>query len=212
MAKCAQEISISVGAVSAKMGVLFPILFGWFFLKEVMSPMLLVGIFLSVVSILLVGRLHADHPLKGTKLALLPLVIFLGSGFIDTNLKILEYRYFDIVQPHLVVSAIFLGAFLSGAAVVLFNYLRSGKKLLKRNIIAGIVLGVPNYFSIYFLMKALHVKGALTVYVMPFNNVGIVLLSVLLSILLFQEKLNRKTKWGIFIATVSIILIGFSQQ
>jgi len=210
MAKCAQEISISVGAVAAKMGVLFPVVFGWFFLKEEITPILFTGISLSLVSILLVGRLHPDHPLKGTRLALLPVVIFLGSGFIDTNLKILENNYFEQVDAHHIVSAIFLGAFISGMVLIAYNYIRKRHRIKKKNLIAGVLLGIPNYFSIYFLMRALHHKGALTVYVMPFNNVGIVLLSVVLSVIIFREQLNNKTKWGIFVAMLSIVLIGLS--
>lgn len=208
MAKCAQEISISVSTVAAKMGVALPVIYGFFFLKEASSVGLVTGIILSFASIFLVARLHPDHHLKGTLAAFLPVVVFAGSGIIDLNLKIMQISYLSEIETHWMVTTIFAGAFISGTLLILWRMYRHKQKLERENVLAGILLGIPNYFSIYFLVMALNYPGYNTVYVMPLNNIGIVLLSVLLSIWLFSEKLTARIKFGILTAVVSILLIG----
>jgi len=208
MAKCAQEFSISVSTVAAKMGVALPVLYGFFFLKEASNIGLVTGIVLSFASIFLVARLHPEHHLKGTLAAFLPVVVFAGSGVIDLNLKIMQSAYLQSIETHWLVTTIFSGAFISGMVLILWRRYQLGQRLERENVLAGILLGIPNYFSIYFLVKALDQPGYDTVFVMPLNNIGIVLLSVLLSIWLFSEKLTRRLKLGILTSVVSIILIG----
>jgi drug/metabolite transporter (DMT)-like permease len=210
MAITAQEIGISVSAVAAKMGVVFPVLFGFFWLNEHINSILTMGILASLLSVVLIARLKADHPVKGSWVALLPVLVFIGSGFIDVNLKILEHNYFSEANPHLVVSTIFTGAVFSGLIFMFVRYIRKRNPLSVRNIIGGVALGIPNYFSIYFLMKALNEPQFSTVYVMPMNNVGVVLVSVIISALLFKEVLHTKKIIGVILAIVSILLIGLS--
>ena len=81
-----------------------------------------------------------------------------------------------------------------------------------KNIIGGICLGVPNYFSIYFLLKALQHPTWNSASVFTINNVAIVMFSTLLGILLFKERLSIKNWFGIGLAIVSIILVAFGPK
>jgi drug/metabolite transporter (DMT)-like permease len=73
------------------------------------------------------------------------------------------------------------------------------------NIIAGIVLGVPNYFSIYFVLDSLEKLGGIIVF--PILNIGVVLLSSILSYLFYKEYLSKLNWIGIGLACISILLI-----
>ncbi|MEC8884395.1 MAG: GRP family sugar transporter, partial [Bacteroidota bacterium] len=77
-----------------------------------------------------------------------------------------------------------------------------------KNIIGGIALGIPNYYSIYFLVQALRHPTLESSTVFTLNNVGIVMVATLIGILFFKEKLSPKNWIGIAIAVVSIILIA----
>jgi uncharacterized membrane protein len=79
------------------------------------------------------------------------------------------------------------------------------KKVLRKNIVAGIVLGIPNYFSIYFVLLALENLGG--IYVFPILNIGVVLLSAIISWLFYQEKMSKYNWLGIGLACLSIIII-----
>jgi len=76
-----------------------------------------------------------------------------------------------------------------------------------KSIFGGILLGVPNYFSIVYLLKALSTEGMESSTAFTLNNVGIVILSTLFGLFIFNEKLISKNWFGIIIAIVSIILI-----
>jgi multidrug transporter EmrE-like cation transporter len=75
---------------------------------------------------------------------------------------------------------------------------------------SGVILGIPNYFSIYFLLVAIKSFSLKSAFVFGINNIGIVLLSTLLSVIIFQEKLSSINKFGVLVSVLSIILIAYS--
>ncbi|RXG23965.1 EamA-like transporter family protein [Leeuwenhoekiella polynyae] len=102
---------------------------------------------------------------------------------------------------------IFATAFILGLAVLIFQLIKGSQKIQLKNIIGGIALGVPNYFSIYFLVRALRHPSLESSTVFTLNNLGIVMVATLIGILFFKEKLSAKNWIGIGFAILSIILI-----
>jgi len=80
----------------------------------------------------------------------------------------------------------------------------------KKSLLFGLVLGIPNYFSIYILLKALEGSGLESSIVFPINNMGVVLVSTLISLIWFGEKLSIKNYIGVAISILAISLIAFS--
>jgi uncharacterized membrane protein len=93
-------------------------------------------------------------------------------------------------------------------AAIVQDVRKGENNFTRKNIIAGIFLGIPNYFSIYFLFKALNFYLNNSAAVFPINNVGIVVASTLFAVLIFSEKLNRKNVIGFVLAIISIILMS----
>jgi uncharacterized membrane protein len=91
--------------------------------------------------------------------------------------------------------------------LIYFFYLLLMKKTVFhfRNIIAGFVLGVPNFFSIYFLLAALN-QGEGSV-IAPIVNVGIIITATIMGWIIFKEKLNTRQSIGVGIAVIAILLI-----
>lgn len=86
------------------------------------------------------------------------------------------------------------------------------KNLISRkDIYAGIMLGIPNYFSIYLLLVMLNQgwKGSI---MYPMLNVSVLLLSTIIAVIGFREKLNRLNWIGIALATLSILTIAYAQN
>jgi uncharacterized membrane protein len=77
-----------------------------------------------------------------------------------------------------------------------------------KTILAGIMLGIPNYFSIYMLFKALSVKSWEDSFVFPVNNIGIVILSTVFAVVIFKEKLNKLNLIGLALAVISILVLN----
>jgi uncharacterized membrane protein len=69
-------------------------------------------------------------------------------------------------------------------------------------------LGIFNYFSIYFLLRALQNDFINSSSIFTINNVAIVLLSTIFGILFFKETLSKKNWFGIGLAVISIILVA----
>ncbi len=80
----------------------------------------------------------------------------------------------------------------------------SGKALL-----AGICIGIPNYFSMWCLVKVLKNYAGNSSAIIPVNNMGIVLLSSVIAWVIFREKLTRINWIGILLALVSIAMIAY---
>ena len=76
-----------------------------------------------------------------------------------------------------------------------------------KNIIAGIVLGIPNYFTIVFLIKAMQTSGFESSTLFTINNVSVVVVSTLVGLLLFKEKFSLKNKIGVILAIIGIVLV-----
>jgi drug/metabolite transporter (DMT)-like permease len=205
MAKTTQYIGVSTSVVSAKMAVVFPVLFGILYWNESYSVLIVLGVLLSLLGVFFIayGKTGLGNISKG-KAILFPILVFVGSGVIEINLKIIEKASAPMhwSGPTLII---FIGAFLSG----LVYFIATGKlfQIRWRDVLGGIVLGVPNFFSILFVLAALGQTKLPAVTVLPVNNIGIVLLSTILSVLLFKEKLNRRNILGVAAAVSAILLM-----
>lgn len=210
MAVTAQKFGISVSVIAAKMGVIFPVLYAFIILKDVAGYQLIIGILISLVGVYLVSRKERSAvAIKSTFwFLLLPFVVLIGSGFIDLSLKWIEIRL-DGVPASVPTILIFFSAALVGSIITVFRLISGRSKLKLKNILGGVLLGIPNYFSIYFLFKALQSNLFQTSQVYPLNNIGVVLLSTLLSILIFKEHLSRKNRIGVALAILAIVLISW---
>ncbi len=209
MAVTAQKLGISVSVIAAKMGVIFPLIYAFFFLNEEVRPLLLVGIILSVLSVYFVSKKDKIKDITHTKslLILLPILVLVGSGIIDTSLKVIEQQLSGVSAAAPTIM-IFSAAAVFGSIVTVFRLSKGKTTIAKKNIIGGIILGIPNYFSIYFLIKALQSDFFTTSQVYPLNNIGVVVASTVFSVLIFKEHLNKRNIVGIIMAIVAIVLIS----
>lgn len=206
MAKTAQEYGIAVSAVSAKMAVVFPVLFGILIINEPIFFTTWLGIILSIISVWFVSFGNGNAEVG--RHWWLPLLVFIGSGIIDLSLKFINWKYDNIKEAHLAMTIFGIAACI-GLVIQFYRVTKGKSKFELKHVWAGILLGVPNYFSIYFLLKAINIPNMPAVVLFPVNNIGIVLLSTLLSVLLFKEKLGKKKLAGIVISIVSILLLTY---
>ena len=111
-----------------------------------------------------------------------------------------------------VISAtIFSFAFIAGSAAVIYGLINKNEKLEWKSLIGGIVLGIPNFFSIVVILKALNSPGLESTFVYPINHVGTVVLSTMFGLFLFKEKLKSRNVLGIILAIIAIVFIAFAK-
>jgi len=206
MALTAQRNGLSVASVAGKMSVVIPVIFGFYLYHESAGFQKVTGIILALVAVYL-SSVKKEPKAKFNNNLLLPILLFFGSGAIDTSIKYLETNYvpesgIPIFSAMIFCSAAFFGMFSLG-------YLAIRKQLHfdLRSILGGIILGIINYASIYYLIRALHFKGLESSTIFTVNNVSIVMVSTLLGLLLFKEHISRKNWIGITLAIISIVLV-----
>ena len=205
-----QKSGLSVVAVATKMSVAIPVLFGIFLYNEGTGLLKILGIILALVSVYLTSIKSEEGITIKKENLIFPLLVFLGSGIIDTSIKYLETSYVSKTDVGLFSSTIFASAGILGTFILIVQALTGKLKITFKNILGGIALGIPNYFSIYFLVMALRTDGFDSSTIFTINHVAIVTVSTLVGILLFKEKLIRKNWIGLVFAIISIILVANS--
>lgn len=209
IAKTAQTMGVSISMVAAKLSVVLPIIIAVFIFNEVLSVFQLIGILLSLLAVWLIS----DQPKQEGHLLkhrfALPLIVFVGSGLIDTLLKYLQRTFIPAVSEAQIVTTIFANAFLFGLLLVVFNSFKSkNHNFSVKDLLWGIALGVPNYFSMYFLVKTLSAFNEEASVIFPVNNIGIVAVSTLVGVGFFKEKLSKQNQYGLVVAAIAIALIS----
>jgi drug/metabolite transporter (DMT)-like permease len=202
-----QRSGLSVVSVASKMSVAIPVLFGILYFDESSGTIKIIGIILALAAVYLTSVKSREGIPINRKNLIFPVLVFLGSGIIDTSIKFLETSYVNKTDVALFSSSIFFIAGTIGTGILIVQAFMGTLKITGKNILGGIALGIPNFFSIYFLVMALRSEGFESSTVFTINNVAIVLVSTLLGIALFKERLITKNWIGIALAILSILLV-----
>lgn len=209
MALTAQRNGLSVASVASKMSVIIPIMFGLYAYNESANVLKVIGIILALVAVYLtsVKNKSIDFTIKDLWL---PLILFLGSGVLDTTLKYIETTHVAKNGIPIFSATIFFIAGCIGVITLGVKSIKSKVNFNYKSIIGGVVLGVVNYYSIYLLLKALQVDTYESSTIFTINNVAVVMLTTLLGLSFYKEKLYTKNWIGISLAIISIILVSIS--
>ena len=210
---------LTVASVLQKMSLVISVPFAIIAFSEPATPMKIAGVLLALGAVVLSNwpskkpnsqTIDLDKPsLSAFFVWFFPLYAFLVSGAIECGLQYVQNSLIDSSGNDSAEfsSGIFASAAIIGSIVVLFQSFRAKQKFELKNLLAGILLGVPNYFSIYFLLKAFDVLGDKSV-VLPVNNIAIVAISALLGVLLFSEKLSKINWVGVALSAIAIAAIS----
>lgn len=197
-----QKMGVSVSMVAAKLSVIIPVIAAVALHHERLSLLQTSGIILSLMAVYLISKKEDAGGSPNRYNWLLPAIVFVGSGLIDTLLHFVETHFIPPSDAGSIVSTIFLIAGILGSIVLVVQRVQ----LRLKHILWGFALGVPNYFSMFFLVKTLGTGDASMIF--PVNNMGIVICSTLASMLFFHEKLNRMNWIGFVLALFSILIIS----
>lgn len=211
VAKSSGEAGISITTVASKMSVIFPIALSILleredhltFLKAIAISAALIGVLFTIYE---PGKLfyHRNR-------IFLPLVLFFGMGIVDSLVKFAQHTYVGDADIAIFSAVLFAMAFFTGLIILPFR--KQGlKEFTSRSvIIAGLILGIVNFGSVYLMISALNYTNSkgLSIdssIIFGANNIGIVSLSVLSGLLIFKEKLRAINWTGIIISASAILL------
>jgi len=205
MAMTAQKNGVSVTSIAGKMSVVVPVVFGIILYNESVTFLKIVGIIMALIAVYLSSVKEEKSEKNGT--LLLPILLFIGSGTIDTLLKYIQENYVSDEDVSIFSGSLFGIAGVFAFFILVIKTIKKREAFGYKNIIAGIILGIPNYYSIIFLIKALQNKNFESSTLFTINNVAIVVVSTLVGLFFFKEKFSIKNRIGVAMAILGIILV-----
>lgn len=208
-----QLLGVSVTSVASKMSMVFPVLFSLFFMQIDSKSFTFLnysGMLLALISIYLGSlRESADKKVAHSKkyLLILPFIVFLAGGLIDVSLNYSNHKLLNAENEK--IFPIFLFAAAAFIGLIMF-FFQKGKFQFK-SLIGGIYLGIPNYFSLYFVLKALTAFENNGAVFFPIYNVGIIMLSSFTAMIIFKEKLSKINFLGLGLSVLALFLLSYQE-
>ena len=204
------QSGITVTSLANNMSLVIPVLFNlWVFnTTQSFGALNYIGLGLAFVAVYLSTwkkKETEDIEVKNNRLTL-PLLVFLMYGLTNTAFNYLNLKY---VTASGTTIAFMLTACLGAVVSGLFLLIYQRKSIVLRNVIAAIPLGIPNFLSFYFLLKALDVFKNNGAYVLPVYNIGVIVVSACVALFFFKEKLAKWNWIGLTLALVAIVLISW---
>ena len=204
------QSGITVTSLANNMSLVIPVLFNlWAFnTTQSFGALNYIGLGLAFVAVYLSTwkkKETEDIEVKNNRLTL-PLLVFLMYGLTNTAFNYLNLKY---VTASGTTIAFMLTACLGAVVSGLFLLIYQRKSIVLRNVIAAIPLGIPNFLSFYFLLKALDVFKNNGAYVLPVYNIGVIVVSACVALFFFKEKLAKWNWIGLTLALVAIVLISW---
>lgn len=131
---------------------------------------------------------------------------FCLGGAVDVSMKAFEEGFGQGNSRVLFLMLSFGVAFLVGAVIVLRRGLRKGVWPTAETMGWGLVLGIVNYGSLEFLLRAIEVLPG--PFVFPVNNISIMTLAALIGVTVWGEHLSRANRLGLGLAGLALVLLG----
>lgn len=204
-----QRSGIAVATVAAKMSVVIPISFSLLYFHEEISIAKMAGIGLALVSVFLTVYRKEAKQQRVAALLSLPLVLFLGAGLIDSLIKYTQEAFLSGATTIVFSSLLFTCAGITGIVISFFKKNSNSADNLKGTVLFGVILGIINFGSLFGLIKALSSNVFDSSILFGINNMGIVVLSVLIAMIFFKEKLSKLNILGIALSIITIILLSY---
>ncbi|MBU1013883.1 MAG: DMT family transporter [Bacteroidetes bacterium] len=201
-----QKAGVAITAVFSKMSVIIPVIAGIFLYSEKLNALIVLGIISTFSAFILIFYKRGKNKIQ-ISIIVLPIIIFFANGLIDTLLKYIEH-YHIAGDYTLFLTMIFITALIIGSIISIYRYFKTKQAFTIQSIIGGTILGLFNYSTTYFMLLAMNLFESNVLF--PLQNVGIVMLSALLGIFFFREKLSLTNWIGIFLSILAILLIALA--
>jgi len=184
---------VVLSSVFMRLGLLVPLIISLLVFQEIPGIIQILGSLLAVVSIII---LNLNKKQKLSKSSYLLLFLLLASGAGDAMSKIYEEYGTEELASQFLLYTFFVALLLC----IIFAVIKK-QKFGKNEIVFGLLIGIPNFFSAKFLLMSLKTVPGIVAY--PTYSIATLLIVTLVGVFYFKEKLSP-IQWvavvGIFIA------------
>lgn len=193
----------SLSAMAGKLGILLPMLLSILIWKEVPTLRQFTGIALALAAILYINA-GPSSSLDSTKRIKTSLIfLFLVGGLGEFANKLFQV-YGKLENQSLFLFVVFATACVTSLYYTLKEAPKAGSSL-RKDIIMGTAIGIPNLLSSFFLIRALTKIPAAIAF--PAFSAGSILIVVAVSRIIFKEAIHLRQSIGIAATVIALILI-----
>jgi drug/metabolite transporter (DMT)-like permease len=204
-----QRNGLSSTSVAVKMSMALSVLGMMISYSEDIQWLKIAGIILAITGVISM-TIQPSTPNNQVSSTWMLLLLFTGSGLLDFLLNYIQHHVLLKNETAFFTAFAFGMAGVIGFCIAFVMWTKGKLKPSLRNILAGVLLGIPNYFSIYFLMKAYEVLSWSDSSILAIINVSIVVIASLVGLLFFKEKWNKLKILGFISSLISILFIYLS--
>lgn len=202
-AKAVSAAGTPLASLSSRLSVVIPVFLSVLVYNEVPDLSDVTGFIFALATIILFYFSLKSNKERNLSLMdyLYLFILLLGIGLNDFFMKVFQQSR-PAVEKSFFLFTIFTSAFVYTAVVVFIRKI----KIRVRDFTLGNVLGVPNVFSSFFLIGALNALPGIVVY--PVVNIGIILLTTILAIIIWKEKVDKYGTWALIAGIIAIALLN----
>ncbi|GAA4431160.1 hypothetical protein GCM10023091_01410 [Ravibacter arvi] len=212
--KSTQKSGVTAASLAGNLSLVIPVLFGLFVFHNAhkeFTPLNFTGLALTIPALTLASLNPGSSTSFRLQGIIWPVLYFIASGTNNTLINYLTSHYYEPGSNSLFMVLACCGAVFIGMIVLLAGSLKSGEWPSFKSIAAGLFLGIPNFLSLYFLLKALADYGNSAAFVFPVYNILTILASSATAFWIFHEKLSKTNAIGLILAVIAIVLISYQE-
>jgi len=202
MAAAVRHAGIVLSDAAQRLSLFIPLMAAFVLFGEALSGSKLLGIALALTALvcLLIKPRKPDGPHETGRTAALLLCVWLGYGTIDILFK-------QLAKSGAIFSnSLFVAFALAGILIFLYLFIQR-TQWMRRNLVAGLILGLLNFGNIYFYIRAHQVFPENPTLVFSAMNIGVISLGTLVGAGFFKEKLSWLNALGIGLAIGAILVL-----
>lgn len=208
MAHCTRTNGITTMVLANKLSLVIPVIAALIMYHEDASAVKVLGILLAFPAVYLVTKTAGNIQESGN--LFWPALLFVASGSLDTLMNYIQGTYLHTTEAQAACTIIcFATAGAAGVILLLILVVLRKTRIELKNVLAGICLGIPNFFSIFFLVKALRSNIFQSSATIPLLNVSILVATSLMAMLFFKERAGKLRIAGLVLALAAILLIAY---
>ncbi len=208
--QCVAHHGMGLTSMMQKVSMIITVLYAIIFFQESAGFIKWTGIVLATAAIVLINwNFEKTENQEKSKLwiLVLPILVFLVNGMIDTTIfHVKSTDILNVDEGHFSTAIFSMAACLGLVAGTVLLFMRK-ISFTKKEVLAGIILGVPNFISIYAVLLAIETGWGGTV-LFPLLNISIIVLSTAAGYFIFAEKTGRIKILGLILAILAIVLIA----
>jgi drug/metabolite transporter (DMT)-like permease len=206
------KVGLGYMTIVAKMSLAIPVLFSWLYYGDRMTIYHFAGMAMALTAIFLVNlgeKEQVSHPKTRREtwmMVIITAILFIGSGASDALFKVLDHDFKGLTDSREYIIVLFAAAALTSLPIFIYKALNNKLSLNAHTVLSGLIMGIPNYFSIVFLAGSLQYFDGTVFY--PINNTAILLIMAVVGILIYRERLNTWKAIGLVLAMAAVVMLG----